>query len=320
MIKGALLIFIITAVLGSLLSYVYIGLVDVIPFIYANVITAAAFAAALGFIVHYVKKSTKMTSGVAAVIAVIPAIIVINYVKWQLFFGMWYFRFSDVYLSPFLDLRIMLEAFWWIVEYPFINNLNPISDFFGVLQSFNDWGTWGLDGGNAIRGIPLAIIWIVEFIIIFIPPIYVAAKPVGIFVADSNELRNPIYLMQTFQPFTDEEVERAVRGDIDVILNKPQIGAPSVIEYGIKKNGTQDNKPKIMPNAESLSYHEVGRVAILAKDKNNTDYNEEYITITNVKPKPLTQGEISGKTPKPIRMGNENVKRLVEAFVQNDNS
>ncbi|MCL2621020.1 MAG: hypothetical protein FWD97_08835 [Defluviitaleaceae bacterium] len=179
---GLLVLFLSLTLGGVVLSWIYIGLIDLIPFIYLNFLTALGFAIALGVIVKLVKTKFNISTVVGTVAIVILSLLIINFVRGQMWFAMWYsrmyfpdpdgyyFYFEPSFLNVFLDLRYFLDAIVWISRYPFENGANPIMVFVNDLRSFNYWGTWGM-GYGLVTGFFLWIIWAVELAIICSMPL-----------------------------------------------------------------------------------------------------------------------------------------------------
>ncbi|MCL2855666.1 MAG: hypothetical protein FWE21_08615 [Defluviitaleaceae bacterium] len=220
---------------GIILSWVYIGLIDIIPFIYLNFLTTAGFAIALGFIISFVKKKFAVTSVVGSIVVVLMALFIINIMRGQMWFAMWYsrmywpqhwggeyFYFDRSFLNVFLDLRYFIDAIVWIFRYPFEHNLNPAATFITDLRAFNEWGTWGLGAdGTPVTGVFLWVIWVVELTIICSIPLVVAAEPVGVFLKDRGVLAKSEVLPYRFGQFSRDELYRIESGEVSVIANKP---------------------------------------------------------------------------------------------------
>ena len=229
---GLVVLFFALSLGGIVLSWLYLGLVDLIPFIYLNILTAIGFGLACAGIVSAVKKHMNITSAVGAVIVVLLALFVINVMRWQMFFAL---NFASNILgyriNLFLDLRVFIDAVIWIFEYPFVHGINPVSEFFADLRHINEFGTWGFQAGSNVTGWLLGAIWTVELLIICLIPLAAA-------VADTTDVSKVKMLPYEFEEFTQEEINRIAVGDdeIYIITSKPlafETGQSKVHKIGI---------------------------------------------------------------------------------------
>jgi len=225
---GLLLVF---TLVGVVFSWLYLGLIDVIPYAWPRVLIAAFFGTSLGFVVKMLKKGFKITSAAGPLLAVIISLLIINFMRYQMFFAIWYSRltaddfywwFENSYLRPLWQIPEFLDALAWIFSYPFdpANNTTFFGEFISDLRWFNEVGTWSWDG-NDITGPLLTGVWIIELLLISVPAISAALIPVGVFLYNKNTWADPRFLTYEFEEFSEEELDRLERGDIDVVTNKP---------------------------------------------------------------------------------------------------
>ncbi|MCL2602996.1 MAG: hypothetical protein FWD90_00785 [Defluviitaleaceae bacterium] len=214
-IGGLILLFAVLTAVGFLLSYVYIGLNDVVPYIYLNGLFALFFGVGLSLIIRGMKKACKITSKIPVFIVVLVCLLIVNYLRWNMFFGMWYARYLlDWDINPFLNMRDFFETFSWTLT---LNPINIVGDFISDLRFFNYWGTWGLSESGNITGIPLAFIWICELLVINVLPIVTALSAVGFFLHEKNAWATPVFNDYSFRPISKDALERIEIGTEDLL-------------------------------------------------------------------------------------------------------
>jgi len=302
-IGGLLILFILFTVAGVILSYAYLGLIEFSSSIYPNIIIAGGYGVLLYFLVHGSKKMLKITNDNGAIIVVILGIVIINYFKWQIHFGVWYARFAGYDLS-YIDIGYVLEMLEYMIAYPFESGLNPISVFFSDLRFFNSVGTWTFGGGaTPVTGVWLAIVWIAEFIIMFGIPLIAAMIAVGVLLPSYNKFASPKHLLYNFTHFADSQLETlAAYKDLNVILNQPLAGANSVIKAG-------------KYNVETIVKNFNGDVSVVAHLHIGNEPTE-YILISQINSNSWTQGDMVGKWSAPIPLGMEEIERLKEELAK----
>jgi len=302
-IGGLVVLFIVFSVVGTILSYVYLGLVDAVASVYPSIAFAAAYGALMCGLVYAVKQKLKITNGIGTVSAVVLAAIVVNYFKWQIFFGVWHVRFSGFDLA-FTEVRYALDVLRFMIRYPFEHDTNPIVEFFNDLRFFNYHGTWSMDGGDAVTGIRLWAIWAGELVIMFGMPLVAAAKAVGVLLNSHGKFALPQYFMYSFKPFSEEQAEtlRSAYGDINTIVNQPL--TDEQLTLSTDKNGV------ILINK-----NEQGNVGLVAQLYIG-DTPTEYILLTNTKSKTWMPGQLTGKWFAPIPLGLEKIEALKQELVK----
>jgi len=163
-IGGLLVLFLIYALVGSLLSFVYIFLVDVMPSIYVCGILAVAFGAIMGLLVRLLRRVLHVSNIFLSLLAILLGIAVMSYVKWNLFFSLhdsrYYFWDYGEEFSLFADFGFLMRVFADCLATP--------GDFISGIVWYNDVGTWsyGENPVDNVRGGILAVIWVGEFIIL----------------------------------------------------------------------------------------------------------------------------------------------------------
>ena len=302
-IIGLLILFVVFTAAGTVLAYVYLGAIDFIAYIYPNVLIAAGYGVVMFFLVFATKKMFKITNNAGAIIVIILGIVIINYFKWQIYFGVWYTRFTGQDLS-FIEIRYVLDALRQMILYPFEHNINPVTEFFRDLRFFNSMGTWTFgEDANAVTGIWLGLIWSAEFIIMFGASIIAAATTVGILLPGYGKLASPKYLLYNFVPFTGEQTDSlAAYKDINVILSQPLAGANSVLSTD------KDGIVSVVRDFDD----DTGVIAHLHVN----DQPTEYILISKINAKSWTQGDLAGKWSAPIPLGMEAIENLKEELAK----
>jgi len=300
-IGGLIVLFIVFAVVGTILSYLYLGLVCVIASVYPIIILAGVFGALMYGVVYWTKSTFKITNRVGTVIVVILASIVVNYFKWQIFFGVWHVRFWGYDLS-FWQLRYVLESLEFMIRYPFEFDSNPIREFIVDLRYFNYHGTWSLSDSN-VTGITLWAIWAGELVIIFGIPLMAAIKILGIMLPGQRKFALPQYLMYSFEPFTEEQADSLISNfsDINTIVNQPLTDGQLTLTTDQHGTRINNNEPG-----------EIGLVAHL----HIGDTPTEYILLTNTKIKSWPLDEVIGKWFAPIPLGVEKIETLMQELAK----
>jgi len=302
-IGGLLVLFIVFAVVGTVLSYAYLGLIDSVASVYPSIIFAAAYGGLMYGLVYTAKQKLKITNSIGTVAAVVLAAVVVNYFKWQIFFGVWYVRFSGFDLA-FTEVRYVMDMLRVMIRFPFENDINPVVEFFNDLRLFNYHGTWSMDGGNAVTGIPLWAIWAGELVIMFGIPLAAAVKPVGVLLNSHGKFALPQYFTYSFEPFSDEQAETLLSdyGDINTIVNQPLTSQQLTLTTD--KNGVlliNKNKP--------------GKVGLVAQLYIG-DTPTEYILLTNTKSRTWGLDRLTGKWFAPIPLGLEKIEMLRQELVK----
>lgn len=141
--------FVATSIIGSALAFIYAYALRYIPFIYINALLTLGFGFVLGliavrFVGQYKIRNTKM-----ACLMTFLAVLVAYYCAWVVWM-VGHLRSADIEVSMFAVARHPLVVCKWILL-------------------FNENGTWsiGRDGTEPVKGLFLAIIWIIEAVMIF---------------------------------------------------------------------------------------------------------------------------------------------------------
>jgi len=211
---------------------IYTAFQDWVPNIYA-----AGFAGAVLAFVFYITTKTcmsafKLSGGAGVIFTVILALLVIHFLKWNMFFTLWWWRiwhwnYGFELYSMFTDFAGYLSYFGYITLWHLFDWTEFLSDF----MFFNYYGTWATADtyarGENVRGISLALIWIGEFFLLSIPPIVIAAtgKAKGVFIEGVDIWAMPSRMPFRFHTFSNEEMDAIEYGDINIIINRPLAGS-----------------------------------------------------------------------------------------------
>jgi|GEM_PF-2677677 len=220
---GLVVLFLALTAGGIILSWVYLGLIDLIPFIYLNFLTVMGFTMGMALIVSFVKRKFSITSAVGSVAVVLLALLVINVFRGQFWIALWYNRYWGYDINVFLDIGYIFETMVWLLRDTLEHGINPVAEFFSDLSVFNELGTWGLGGGTLVTGGFLWFIWVVELIVICSMPLITAVEPVGVFLQDRGVLARSQPMPYRFAEFSKDELYRIESGETSVIVGKPLI-------------------------------------------------------------------------------------------------
>ena len=304
-ILGSLVLFLVVSIAGIVLSWLYLGLMDVVMYIIVCIFIAVAFGGVLFGLVFGLKKVLRITNNVTAVIAIILAVVVINYFKWQMYFGVWYAR-DRMFDVSFFNLPDVLRYLHFMIVFPFENGINPVAEFFSDLMVFLQSGNWGLfESPEPVRGVFLGIVWAGEFLIIFGLAIVGAVTSVGILLPGTRQWAQPLYLVYNFQTLESFQIERlAEYKETDIIINQPLAGPNS--EASTNEQGAV-LLARYISGASTVS-----NIAHLHSGDTPTDYimvSETKASLVNI-----FQGKKAGKSSAPIYLGLEKIEELKKAL------
>jgi len=168
-IVGAIILFLLYALLGSIIGVVYILAVDIMPSIYICGALAVLYGVLMARITSLFKNKT---SRLNMLIAVLAGVLIVTYVKWNAFFALNDTRFYlwdyNEDFDLFTHFSLLLEMFRLFLVHP--------EEFINALTWYNEFGTWSY-GENAtanVTGMFLALIWLGEFLIITVPSLFEA--------------------------------------------------------------------------------------------------------------------------------------------------
>jgi len=159
---GMLVLFLAYVAFGMICSIIYILGVHYVPDIYMCGVIAIGYGAFMGFIVRICKKVFCIPSGFAFLFVILGTLVT-TYFKWTFFFALNDLRGYLAYEGYSFALHEDYQLLWNVL----VSYLQKPDAFVEQLIWFNKEGTWTLgENANNMTGIPLAIIWGVEFVIL----------------------------------------------------------------------------------------------------------------------------------------------------------
>ncbi len=180
-----LCVFIILPLLGLVYSYA----IWYIPIIYVNVLLAVGFGFAIGFVISLlVVKMGKVRSVSKSVLFGVLGALVAYYFHWVVWSdllynasgGNDYFSFSNISISEVLSFAAQPGA------------------IFELIGSVNEMGTWGF-GDSPVSGTLLTVVWVIEFLIIFVVATVVSTSFAG---TPFCEVENEWFKERELAPFS----------------------------------------------------------------------------------------------------------------------
>lgn len=148
-VSGLLLGFLVTAVVGSALAFIYAYAVRLLPFVYINALLTLGFGFLLGLIANKFVVRFKIRNGALALIMTFLAVLVAYYCAWV------------VWMVGHLCAAEMRASVFSLA-------LHPLG-VWDLIRVFNEIGTWsiGQQSWGRVTGVFLAIVWIAEAVMIF---------------------------------------------------------------------------------------------------------------------------------------------------------
>ena len=164
---GLVLLFLVYAVVGSLAAVVYILAVDMLPSVFLCAAFAVFYGVLMGHITGLFKRKFNLRPGVVLLLVMTVSLLLVTYVKWNLFFALndtrYYLWDYNEDFSLFTHYGIVAEMLGHYLLHP---------EYWPELLSwYNEYGTWGYGENTTenVTGILLAVIWLGEFLILSVP-------------------------------------------------------------------------------------------------------------------------------------------------------
>lgn len=238
------------AVVGSILSFLYLKIVEINPIIYLSILIAVGFGALLGVIANFFIKKYKLRNPALATIAVLIGGFIFTYFKWGLY-DYWDGKknvkdfceganITEEELSDNLEYyNDYLEAYDFILPEPdrtLLDVLKSPSTLINDIKYINKAGRWTIQSrpsysstqnnttNDNVKGIFLLIIWLSEAAILLGIPIAMAAsRTKHPFIEYENE-----WAQKYETPFLFANFD--LRGRKDMIINSPEtlFNVPSI--------------------------------------------------------------------------------------------
>ncbi|MCL1862754.1 MAG: hypothetical protein FWF78_04210 [Defluviitaleaceae bacterium] len=216
-IVGLIALFVILVVLGLALGYLYIALLDIMTSAWLAIIVSLGFGGLLAITVFFVRFCMVITNRLASFFVVLAGLSIVYYLKWSVFFALWFARFNDYDIGMFADFSVLMEWTGLIISYHFAY---PVSEFIYDLTFFNYHGTWSWDG-TMVTGVVLGVIWFVEFLIIFVPSLYVAVIEPGVYLESRGVFAEIKLMNYALSSFDENDLTKINEGFIAPIIEKP---------------------------------------------------------------------------------------------------
>jgi hypothetical protein len=203
------------AVVGSLLSFVYLKINQINPIVILSILITFGFGALLGIIANFFIKKFKLRSPALAIIAVLIGGLIFTYFKWGLYVYWDCKKYSFFYSNPDSTL------------FDFLKSPSKLLD---DIKTINEFGRWTYKSnsysstGHLVNGFILWIVWIVEAAILLITPMAMAASRSKYpFIEYENE-----WAQKYETPFLFANFD--LRGRKDMIINSPEtlFNVPSI--------------------------------------------------------------------------------------------
>lgn len=208
---GLIVLLLATFVVGSLLSFAYLYAVQAVKVIYFRILFVVVLGVLSGVIGALICKLTKVRNRALAIIVSIIGVVAFNYVKWAAFIHLIAEEYSADFGSRLQSLPELL--------------LNPIQ-LIAKISLLNESGTWVINNSSeAVRGVPLAGVWIVEFLIIMIAHLFFIDEKVSKpFIEKDNawaeELKQTFY----FREFVGTSHASSIERDPYILLDNVEDG------------------------------------------------------------------------------------------------
>jgi hypothetical protein len=255
-VTGLILMFVVLVLAGAVLSYLYVGLIDVVMHIYLNPLIMIFFGVALAFLVNALKKGLKITNNIGAAIVTVVGLVIVNYMMWNMFFGMWHMRYSGYDMNPFLNIGDFFYAFRVIL----LDNMNNPAVFFEDFRVFNYYGTWSYND-NMVTGFILGALWIIEFLVINTLAVISSAVSPGFFLHEKNAWAQPVFYEAYNFRTIDKDTLDSVEQGTEELINALEAAH---IKHGEADTGTQMVLAVMYHDNEKTDY-----VGLYRVDKNN---------------------------------------------------
>lgn len=241
---GLLVLLLITVIAGSAISILYLFLVQKIPSINLSVLLTLIFGGVMGAIGGLVCSLFKIRNRTMTIAVSVIGILIYTYVKWAAFVS---YIFEESFTSILPELL-----------------LNPV-DLLNNVTLINEVGTWSFGrDGDAITGIVLAIIWILEFLIYAGLHLYVLGNKANEpFIEKDNKWAKKFETKFYFRDFDVEANRTSIENDPGFLLSF--LEAPEAV------SSTGHVEAEFFHSSDfSENYLDISRITINDSSKNNT--------------------------------------------------
>jgi hypothetical protein len=215
---GALAVFVVLTPVLLLMNAAYILIVAFLPSIYLCIVATVAFGFIIAKLIKTLFKVFKVSNRFVGLIFVLAALAIGIYFKWCFWLGYFGMFFSVENLNIFSDMGSIIDIALYYIKAP--------SDAFFDILYYNEYGTWTYEN-ISVTGIPLTIVWIAEFLIMNVPPLYACFESNMVFIPEYNAWATPAYAPVIYDRFDDYELEALAALNFHPIVEKPPSLRPS---------------------------------------------------------------------------------------------
>lgn len=196
-----------TFILGSVLSWPYLWLEEKIPFIYLNILIPVGTGIILGFVIGKIARILKMHSPIFGILSIFIGYLGMTIIKWALY--VYNLVFVDSGTSFFEGMKLVLTS--------------P-AEFWETIGYINTLGTWGFSESGNVTGALLWIVWIGEFILLFVCFVAMFYNQIDIpFIDKDNNWAVKYGTKFEFTYFNVADVSRTIENDPNTLFLYPRL-------------------------------------------------------------------------------------------------
>ncbi len=221
-----------TAIVGSLLSFVYLKINQINPIIYLSILCALGYGALLGLIANFFIVKLKLRNPSLAVLAIIIGGLMFTYVKWAVYCNWDWAKIIEVlckeanmsessFYKQFPDAKLDLLYF-----------LGHPKDLWDYIKSVAEDGRWTIGRRSTtydsnVRGTFLWIVWIAEAVaIIGVPALMVHNRSSKPFIESDDDWALEFKGTFKFSNFNVQSCKTQIIYNPDELFNYPSIIVP----------------------------------------------------------------------------------------------
>ena len=202
-----IVILVATFILGSVLSWPYLWLEEKIPFIYLNILIPVGTGIILGFVIGKIARILKKHSPIFGILSIFIGYLGMTIIKWALY--VYNLVFVDSGTSFFEGMKLILTS--------------P-AEFWETIGYINTLGTWGFSESGNVTGALLWIVWIGEFILLFVCFVAMFYNQIDIpFIDKDNNWAVKYGTKFEFTYFNVADVSRTIENDPNTLFLYPRL-------------------------------------------------------------------------------------------------
>lgn len=295
-----ILLIVSTAVVGSLLSFLYLKINQINPIIILSIAIAFGYGALLGVIANYFIKIFKLRNPMLAVLAVIIGALFFTYFKWAVY-SYWDINKlcdevnnlkSGNYSTSFLTKLICDDA-GISTKSSFTDFLKSPSDLWDYIKYINQDGRWtyksshvSSDNGTLVKGTILWIVWFFEAVILVVVP--------ALMVRERSK-----------RPFIENENNWAEKYKVDFLFENFNISG---------KNDMLVYNPDELFTHRALFSVPTGFNYVKANIYHSSDFSECYLTLSKMTYTPKNKNYQHNEVIKYMKIDYIYLNKLFEYF------